>query len=467
YGDELYDVMRALKRLCDPAGILNPGVIISDDPRAHLADIKPTEQIEEEADRCVECGYCEPVCPSRDLTLTPRQRIVVRRAITRAESAGDDALVDDLERDYGYEAVETCAADGMCVTACPVLINTGTLVKRLRRENQNPVMAAGWNAAAAVWGTTTRAGSAAMKVADVLPPALVKTATTVGRAALGADNVPAYSADLPSGGPARRGLRGLQGARDAAPVALYLPACVNSMFGPAADGVGVGAAFVALAERAGITVIVPDAIESLCCSTPWTSKGYTGGRETMLRRVARAVKDTDPAGTLRVVSDAVSCTEGYAHLLADAGIAATVEDAVTFTAREILPRLEPVPPTMDTLVLHPTCSSTQMGVDADLMTLARAVATNPVIPDDWGCCAFAGDRGMLHPELTASATAAEAAAVATLDGDGHASCNRTCEIGMTRATGKEYRHIIELLYGAVFSDARLELSDPHHDPVGD
>jgi len=448
YGDELYEVMRELKQLCDPSGILNPGVIITDDPVAHLSDVKSVVQIEQEADRCVECGYCEPACPSKDLTLTPRQRIVVRRAMQRAEAAGDHALARELERDYDYEGMETCAVDGMCVTACPVLINTGTLVKRLRREAQNPVLAAGWSAASTGWGAVTRAGSFALTVADAAPAALVRGATTVGRALLGADTVPEYSADLPGGGPARRRLRGSQGSGDGAPVAVYLPACVNSIFG-AARGGGVTDAFVRLCERAGIRVIVPDGIESMCCSTPWTSKGYSGGRDRMLKRVVEAVRETDPDGALRIVSDAVSCSEGFVHLLADAGVDVVVEDAVAFAAREILPRLGEVPRRIGTLAVHPTCSSTQLGVNDDLLRVAAAVAVNPVVPDSWGCCGFAGDRGMLHPELTASATAAQAAEVKAMDADAHASCNRTCEIGMTRATGAEYRHVLELLADAV------------------
>ena len=145
---------------------------------------------------------------------------------------------------------------------------------------------------------------------------------------------------------------------------------------------------------------------------------------------------------LPIVSDAVSCTEGFAAILERDG--AKVIDAVQFTADHLLERLD-IDQSGEHVVLHPTCSSTQMGLNPTLLQGAEAAYAKVTVPDAWGCCAFAGDRGMLHPELTASATAAEAAEVKALDADQHASLNRTCEIGMTRATGKTYRHVLELL----------------------
>lgn len=454
YGDELYEVMRELKRLCDPRGILNPGVIIDEDPEAHLRHIKLAEPIEPEADRCVECGYCEPVCPSKDLTMTPRQRIVTRRAIARAEASGDRALARELEQDYDYPGVDTCAVDGMCQTACPVLINTGALVKRLRRESASPVASAAWKAAASAWSPATRAASVALTVSDHAPAALVTAATDAARAVLGADTVPRYTGDLPGGGRARGRLGGVIGSGDDAAVAVYIPACVNTMFGPAGEGIGVTEAFRRLAERAGVRLVVPDRVDALCCSTPWTSKGYAGGRDVMTRRVVEQVRRSTRDGDLTIVTDASSCTEGFVHLLADAGVRARVEDAVAFAERVLLPRLDLTRERIGTLALHPTCSSTQLGLDPALRRVAGVVAEKVVVPDAWGCCAFAGDRGMLHPELTASATAPEAAEVRALGADAHASCNRTCELGMSRATGSDYRHVLELLEEATRPAAR-------------
>lgn len=161
-------------------------------------------------------------------------------------------------------------------------------------------------------------------------------------------------------------------------------------------------------------------------------------------------------GGLPVVVDASSCTEGLAELLRSSGERfdrLEVMDSVAFAARRILPQLT-IEQRLASVTVHPTCSSVRLGLDDDLLQLAEAIAADVVVPSDWGCCGFAGDRGLLHPELTAAATAAEAAQVASVTTSAYASVNRTCEIGMTRATGQTYRHILELLHGATTIAAR-------------
>ncbi len=445
YGDRLYAMMLAIKRVFDPTGILNPDAVITADAELHLRNLKSTPTVEQEVDRCVECGYCEPVCPSKDLTTTPRQRIVVRRAIAEAEQRGDTALARELRREQEYEVIDTCAVDGMCQTACPVLINTGDLVRRLRSETVGRAESAAWTAAGTVWKPVTEIASLALTIAAAAPAPLVTVPNRLARAVVGKDTLPLWSKDLPRGGAKRT-----DGGDPAAADAVYFQACVGTMFGPAEGGEGVAVALESLAEKAGIVLVRPDGIGSLCCGTPWKSKGILDGYDDMISRTMDALWVSSDGGRLPVVCDNSSCSEGLVLALEKAiekhpeFHTIRIVDAVDFAAERILPHLE-VQSKVGSVVLHPTCSSTRAGSNPNLATLAGAVATEYTIPDDWGCCAFAGDRGMLHPELTASATAGESAEVRAGEFDAYASCNRTCEIGMTRATGHEYQHILELL----------------------
>ena len=511
YGPALYAVMREIKTLVDPTGVLNPGVVLTEDPSAHMQNLKPVVEVEEEVDRCVECGYCEPVCPSKDLTLTPRQRIVLRRDEQLAIARGDHATAAAIREAYEYQGKQTCAADGMCQVACPVDINTGDLVRRLRGEDAGAVEKAAWGAAAAGWDPLTRGASSAISAAGTMPWALPRAATDVGRALLGRETVPQYQSELPrSGGSVRR--PGGRGRASAETLAVYLPACVHTMFGaaeeprggcggscgcsgggsgakaraamsaargdapaaanpsfdvsvpvgapssptepttstepvgtgemppPAANG--VPASLNLLAQRAGVRLAVPDDAASLCCGTPFSSKGMTGAKERMRQRVRAALLEASRGGELPVIVDAASCTEGIVGAMEGTGV--EVVDAVTFVRRHLLGRLE-VGERAASVTVHPTCSSTRLGSAEDLVAIAEAAAENVVVPVAWGCCGYAGDRGMLHPELTASATAAEAAEVAQHPTDWYVSSNRTCELGMQAATGKSYRHVLELL----------------------
>ncbi len=259
---------------------------------------------------------------------------------------------------------------------------------------------------------------------------------------LGTDNIPLWSGELPGGGRPRR-----RPAPAGPPDAVYLPACVNVMFGPV-EGPGVQVSFEALCAAAGLRLLVPERIESMCCGTPWSSKGIAKGYAEMRARVLPALRAASDGGRLTVVCDASSCTEGFRHMVeSDPTLDVRVVDAVAFVAERVLPVLPGLEGyrKLESVTVHPTCSSTQLGLNPDLVAVAGAVADTVNVPTDWGCCAFAGDRGMLHPELTASATRREAAEVRALDASAHASCNRTCELGLTRATGKPYRHVLELL----------------------
>ncbi|MFF4690084.1 FAD-binding and (Fe-S)-binding domain-containing protein [Streptomyces sp. NPDC001307] len=446
YGDELYDVMREVKRLCDPHGVLNPGVLLADDPAAHLRSLKSVPEVDPAVDRCVECGYCEPVCPTTDATTTPRQRIALQREIALATAAGDDERRRALEADYAYAAVDTCAADSLCGTACPVTIDTGAVMKRLRGERHGAAAQRAGSAVARHWGTAVRGVRAALNTAHAAPAPAVRAATGAVRRLGAGELVPAWADDIPRGGPARPAPR-----RSAEPRAVFFAACIGSVFAPEGASDGAAAAFLRLCDRAGVPVVVPEGLTGLCCGTPWQSKGYTAGHRTMAARTLQVLWEASDHGRLPVVCDASSCTHGLEQLPdslpeSDRARFAALRfvDSVVFTTEHLLPAL-PSPRRLGSLALHPTCSTVHLGIDGALRTVAAAVSDTVTVPDTWGCCAFAGDRGLLHPEITASATAVQAAEITAGRYDAYASCNRTCEMGMTRATGRPYRHVLELL----------------------
>jgi D-lactate dehydrogenase len=453
WGPEAHALMRALKRLADPDGILNPGVILTDDPRAHLAHLKSLPAVEDDVDACIECGYCESRCPSRDLTLTPRQRIVVRREMERIASDPDQAdRLAALEADFGYEALDTCAADGLCATACPVGIDTGQLTKHLRSSRHQPAAhrIALWTAdhfaaiEAAVRLALGAAGVARALLGDTALAAVTRLPAAIARRPL-----PRWLPPMPR--PARS-RRPVADAADAA--AVYFPSCISRTMG-ALPGeprdLTIVEAMVRLADRAGQPVRLPDDVDGFCCGVPYSSKGYVRAHRVSVNRTIERLWHWSDQGRLPVVVDTSPCTYGLVtsgdsldQRNRERFDALRILDSVEFAARTLLPRLR-VSRKEARVVLHPVCSLVKMNLSADLERIARACASEVIVPLEAGCCGFAGDRGWLVPELTASATRRETVEATAAQPAGCYSSSRTCEIGMTRATGHVYRSHLFLL----------------------
>ncbi|MFB7586181.1 FAD-binding and (Fe-S)-binding domain-containing protein [Streptomyces sp. NPDC056169] len=444
WGTKATELMWRIKEVIDPDGILAPRIVLDRDPQAHLRGLKTIPKVELIADPCIECGFCEPTCPSHDLTTTPRQRIVLRREMMR-QPDGSPVEARLLEA-YGYDAIDTCAGDSTCKLACPVGIDTGALMKEFRHERHSPRE----ERIAALAATNFRAVEAsarlAVAAADKIGDRVLAKVTGAARKAIRPDLIPEWLPEIP--GPAARRLPRTH--RPAA-TAVYYPACVNRIFGApdAHHGPSLPEAVVTLSARAARPVWIPDDVTGTCCATIWHSKGYRQGNTIMANRIVEAAWGWTAGGKLPLVVDASSCTLGIAHevvpYLTDDNRQLhdelTVIDSLVWAADHLLPRLD-VRRRVTSAVVHPTCSMHHLGDEEHLTRLAEACAEEVVVPTDAGCCAFAGDRGMLHPELTASATAREAAEVTARPFDVHLSANRMCEIGMDRATGRSYQSVL-------------------------
>jgi D-lactate dehydrogenase len=439
-------------------------VLLNDDPQVHLKDLKPLPPISPLADRCIECGFCEPRCPSRDLTLTPRQRIVVTREMARLGGLRTPEAREwreSLVADFAYQGDETCAKDSMCQTSCPVKIDTGALVKEMRTSSQG--RAAPWLASflAERYGAVAAAARAGLRAAALvrtLPggAALLSAATAVlhGLAPTVVPHVPRDMA-LPRPAPPLPAPRaGGEGRRRV----VYFPSCLTRIVGalPSETAPPLAAAMLEVLDAGGLDAVYPPGLERLCCGMPFASKAFAPAARRAAARAAEALWAASGQGRDTVVTDASPCAGTLQELavgpLALDGRPMRVLDFPSFWASDVLPTLADPPRRAGVAVLHPTCTLVRMRGLGDLMRVARAHSAEVVVPAGAECCGFAGDRGFLVPELTRSATAPEAAearALAGRPGVAFYSTCRTCEIGMSRGSGREYRSLVHLVREAV------------------
>ncbi len=217
-------------------------------------------------------------------------------------------------------------------------------------------------------------------------------------------------------------------------------------------------ALLHVADRAGVKMYVPGDIQGNCCGVPFSSKGFEAAHSAAVNHTVENFFRWSDGGRLPIVIDTSPCTYGLKtarpHLTPENQTkfdSLTLMDSVEFAHDQLLHKL-PIYRKVASAALHPVCSAAKMAITSKLVRIAKACSEEVSVPSDAGCCAFAGDRGFLFPELTASATDAEARQIREKQHDGYYSSSRTCEIGMTRATGRVYQSYLHLLEYASRSD---------------
>jgi D-lactate dehydrogenase len=459
WGGEAYDIMKIIKQAIDPKRLLNPGVIINDDAEAHLKDLKEMPAVESEVDKCIECGYCEHKCPSRNLTTTPRRRIVIRRVLKKLQKAGDEPKYKLLLDQYQYDGLETCAVDGLCATACPVDINTGDLVKRLRRENHSPfqnrlALIVAKNFKTVEWGIRTGL-KIGFGINKVFGSKAMYRLTKFGQRVMPA--IPVWSDQMtyPPDLSFSRSVSGLAHA-NAANTIVYFPACISRMLGTyKGKDRNIMNTFMSVCAKAGVAVRVLNNLSGSCCSQIYSSKGFKDAYEHTANDIVQRLWASSNDGQLPVVTDVSSC----AYTLHNMRGVLTADNQAKFDQLRILDSVDflhdhvkpivTVKQKKSSITVHTVCSLEKMKTVNKFVELARHFAAEVTVPKHGGCCGMAGDRGFLFPELTDSATMAEALEVKQHHYDGYYSSTKTCEMAMSKAVAKNYESILYLIDEAI------------------
>ncbi len=444
WGSEAYQVMKKLKELLDPEYLLNTGVIINPDKTAHIKHLKTLPIVEEEVDKCVECGFCENRCPSRDFTLTPRQRIGVRRALQRLQQEGKQKEYAKILKEYKFDGLATCATDGMCATDCPVDINTGELVKRLRRESHSSlanktalIIAKNFKLAEKTVRFSLQLGNLVNLIfGKKAMPRLTSSLRSIYK------NLPLWNQYLETGQTVNYARENTTKCANF----VYFPTCISRLMGG-----DLANTLLSVAKKADLDILIPTDIQGNCCGQAFSSKGFSEAYQFTANQAIHNLWTWTKEGQLPVITDVTSCTFTFQHCR----LYLTAEnqkrfdqmqflDSIDFVADVVLPRIRILKP-KENIVFHPVCSVYKMDLLKKLEKIGKTCAKSFTLPQFAGCCGMAGDRGFFVPALTQSATKTEADEVKQQSYEGYYSSAKTCEMAMSEAIGKNYESVLKLV----------------------
>jgi D-lactate dehydrogenase len=446
WGSKAYGIMHRIKALFDPEGLLNPGVLLNADPQIHVKNLKIMPPADELVDLCIECGFCEPACPSHQMTLSPRQRIAVTRERERLRASGEDpARLKQLDADFQYPGLDTCAACNMCSTRCPVGIETGTMIIGQREQRRGSAARSVAGFAADHRGTVEammRGGLGLADAARKIVPAPAVTAITDAARRLSGERVPRVAPSLRGESGVTKPAPDRQDPRQTGfpvpvtqtcrPSVVYFPSCATRMFGSPQtrhDLLPGSQAMLALLQRAGFDVVMPEHLNGQCCGQPWQSKGFPEQARQVGGELKRELSALSEAGRLTVVTDASTCAKHLHEFPGDA----PVLDSAQFLFNQVLPRLT-ITQQLPVVAVHHNCSAQRLAEQPMTEAIAGACAQDTAVLSSISCCGYAGDKGLYFPELNAHATR-------FVKGDIPANCTlgvstvSTCASGLSEHAG--------------------------------
>ncbi len=446
WGEEIYTYMHAIKNVFDPENILNPGVIINEDEEVHLKHFKNLPAVDDSVDKCIECGFCEISCLSTGFTLSARQRIVVQRELKLlTEKNTDKPRVREIVRDFEYQGDQTCAGDSLCSVTCPLDIDTGVMIKNMRnRRNETrkftPSLAKSIATNFSTVHRVVKSGLATAGFFHKIAGTRLFLSVTKGMWYLSFKKIPRWNMYMP--GPSGMKHAKRTSAKGRSGKVVYFPSCINQTMGPSLidkKRENLVDVTVRVLEKAGYEVVFPENMKDLCCGTPWESKGFADVADMKTVELEKELMKASNGGEYPVLCDTSPCIYRMKKKMSEE---LQLFEPVEFIHDHLLEKLK-FRKSDRKYAFHITCSSVKMDLEEKFHKVARSCVEDPVFPEQVGCCGFAGDKGFSVPELNEWALRKLKDEIGECETG--VSNSRTCEIGLSKTAGFDYRSVMYLV----------------------
>ncbi len=443
WGNAAYCIMQRLKKIMDPQNILNPGVLLNEDKKIYLKNFKTVPPIDALLDKCTECGFCERICPSVNITFSPRQRISVLRNLQSLEAAEKKTLL----KSYNYFGEATCTSCGLCQSLCPMQIDTGVFIRKFRSEKNSPI-------SKKLAGSISKNFSTAktgIKITLSLLEEIQKTTLTKDLL----KNISRFAKKkLPTAGrslsllalgknlPLRTKQKLQPKLSSNLQKIIYFPSCISQTILPTSKIklASLVDTTIEVLERAGYQVILLPNYNRICCGKAFESKGYKEAADYQVKKVEKNLKLLGDK-TIPLLCDTSPCSMFLKEKLNKKGW--NINDSIEILDKYVLSKLK-IKKKKKMISIHPVCSLYKMGLDERFKKIASLLSTEVIIPPSVSCCGVAGDKIFQYPELVHSALSKLASEIPKKCKEGYSS-STTCELGLNYYSPITYRSIFYLI----------------------
>lgn len=460
WGAKAYAINRRIKEIFDPHSLINPDVIISDNPQIHTQNLKQSSEVEDFINQCMECGFCEKVCPSRELTLTPRQRIAVRKEIARLEAllaestkstqkpAHIQAQLEELKKGYQYFGIDTCATCSMCSLSCPLEIDSGKIASKLSPAAKGTFSRFVATQSAKHFSTTLSLAKGGLRIANFSSNIVGKN--TLSNLSKKMGFLPYIPHSLPRANAYK--LESKDSNAQSQVAIIYFSTCINRSFAPQSslkDTRALQEVFESLCKKANVSVVYPQNLSNLCCGKAY--KDYPQSAKLKRKEVYKAlessVRELQSKGVkqIHIVCDHSACSYELKNGLKELDSNLIILDMPEFIESTLLPRLH-ITPLDEDIALYAMCATRKGKWDKSLESIAKTCTNGEVIVHSkTQCCGFAGNKGFICSELNASALRELSEFYKDRKLRFGFSSSSTCEIGLNDKTNIIWQNLLYLV----------------------